>query len=311
MGREVIFLFFGKREGLAPARAPLLCLGMFNNGNNPPTTTRRCDIAWKAFGGIIAAMPIRSSNAYYAADVAALVGASPEEVIGALVTSSSFSVEPAQRDAWLLQITILQSALVGFDGTIFLEFVVPRIGSRLDVVLISGPAIFAIEFKVGESDYRRADVNQVWDYALDLKNFHKGSHDAPIISILVATEINPVHWFLNDADDTRSSWYLEDAATEFQIQGLELDWVCMTWDADLRYAQSDWSYNAFRGSKWTSVRKPDRQQYLRNTYRVLLTRARQGMVIFVPQGDGLDATRAPDYYDSTFAYLSGLGMPVL
>lgn len=660
-------------------------------------------------------MPIRSSNAYYAADIAALIGASPEEVIGALVTNSSFSVEPAQRDAWLLQITILQSALVGVDGTLFLEFVVPRIGSRLDVVLICGPAIFAIEFKVGESDYRRADVNQVWDYALDLKNFHKGSHDAPIIPILVATEarssdttlpvphrdgvypptrcsaeglahlitegrahvagrpidaiawdespyqptptiieaaqalysqhsveaiarhdagarnlrvtsqrvedlidearqrghkiivfvtgvpgagktlvglnvatrkrddaqpthavflsgngplvavlrealtrdevtrlrrrgdntrrgvvgqavqafiqnvhhfrddglrnkeapddhvvifdeaqrawnlrktadfmlrrkkrpgftqsepeflisyldrhvdwavvvclvgggqeindgeagisawldavrekfpgwhayvspdltdseyaaghaldtltgranvvrdnslhlavsmrsfraetvshfvkavldcegrqasellaqlcdrypialtrdlrrakrwirehargserygmvassgaqrlkphaidvrveINPVHWFLNDADDTRSSWYLEDAATEFQIQGLELDWVCMTWDADLRYTQSDWSYNAFRGSKWTSVRKPDRQQYLRNAYRVLLTRARQGMVIFVPQGDDLDATRAPDYYDSTFAYLSDLGMPVL
>ena len=660
-------------------------------------------------------MPTPSSNAYYAATVAALLRASPEEIIGALVSNSNFSVEPAQRDAWLFQITILQSALVGLDGTLFLEFVVPRIGSRLDVVLISGPVIFAIEFKVGESDYRRADVNQVWDYALDLKNFHKGSHDAPIIPILVATEapssdmvlpvphadgvypptrcnaeglahlinvglahttgrsldaiawdaspyqptptiieaaqalysqhsveaiarhdagarnlsvtsqrvedliddarqrghkiivfvtgvpgagktlvglnvatkkrdeaqpthavflsgngplvavlrealtrdevtrlrrrgdntrrgvvgqavqafiqnvhhfrddglrnqhapvdhvvifdeaqrawnlrktadfmlrrkkrpgftqsepeflisyldrhadwavviclvgggqeindgeagisawldavrerfpdwyayvspeltdseyaaghaldslagranvvrdnslhlavsmrsfradtvshfvkavldcegeeasallaqlsvrypialtrdlqrakrwirdhargseryglvassgaqrlkphaidvrveINPVHWFLNDADDTRSSWYLEDAATEFQVQGLELDWVCMTWDADLRFAQSDWSYNSFRGDKWTTVHKADRQQYLRNAYRVLLTRARQGMVIFVPPGDALDATRAPDYYDSTFGYLAGLGMPVL
>ena len=660
-------------------------------------------------------MPIQSSNAYYAAEVAALVLASPEEIIGALVTNGTFPVERAQRDAWLLQITVPQSALVGLDGTVFLEFVVPRIGSRLDVALISGPAIFAIEFKVGESEYRRADVNQVWDYALDLKNFHKGSHDAPILPILIATEapssdtalsvpyadgvyppsrcnaeglvhlikaglahatgrpldavvwdespyqptptiieaaqalysqhsveaiahhdagarnlsvtsqrvedlideaqqrghkiivfvtgvpgagktlvglniatrkrdeaqsthavflsgngplvavlrealtrdevtrlrkkgdstrrgvvgqkvkafiqnvhhfrddglrsqdapadhvvifdeaqrawnlrktadfmlrkkkrpgftqsepeflisyldrhldwavvvclvgggqeindgeagisawldavrdyfpgwhayisseltdseyaagraldtlarrsnvvnddslhlavsmrsfraetvshfvkavldcegnkaselltqlsnrypialtrdlqrakrwirdhargserygmvassgaqrlkphaidirveINPVHWFLNDADDTRSSWYLEDAATEFQVQGLELDWVCMTWDADLRFAQSDWSYNAFRGSKWTSVRKADRQQYLRNSYRVLLTRERQGMVIFVPPGDRIDATRAPDHYDSTFAYLSGLGMPVL
>ncbi len=129
-----------------------------------------------------------SSNAYYAADVAALLHASPEEIIGALLANSCFSVEPTQRDAWLLQITILQSALVGLDGTLFLEFVVPRIGSRLDVVLLSGPIIFAIEFKVGESDYRRADINQVWDYALDLKNFHKGSHDAPIVPILVATE---------------------------------------------------------------------------------------------------------------------------
>jgi len=130
-------------------------------------------------------------------------------------------------------------------------------------------------------------------------------------AIDIRVEINPVHWFLNDEDDTRSSWYLEDAATEFQVQGLELDWVCMTWDADLRFAQSDWSYNAFRGSRWTVMRKTDRQQYLRNAYRVLLTRARQGMVIFVPPGDPLDATRAPDYYDSTFAYLSGLGMTVV
>ena len=129
-----------------------------------------------------------SSNAYYDARVAAFLRASPEEIIGTLVSNSDFSVEPAQRDAWLLQITSLQSALVGLDGTLFLEFVVPRIGSRLDVALISGPVIFAIEFKVGESDYRRADVNQVWDYALDLKNFHKGSHNAPIIPILVATD---------------------------------------------------------------------------------------------------------------------------
>jgi hypothetical protein len=129
-----------------------------------------------------------SSNAYYNAELAAFLRASTQEIIGALASNSQFSVEPAQRDAWLLQVSILQSAFVGLDGTVFLEFVVPRIGSRLDVVLISGPAIFAIEFKVGESDYRRVDINQVWDYALDLKNFHKSSHDAPIIPMLVATE---------------------------------------------------------------------------------------------------------------------------
>ena len=137
---------------------------------------------------IIAAKPIQSSNAYYAVEVAGLVRASPDEVIGALLTNSSFSVDAAQRDVWLSEITVLQSALIGIAGTVFLEFVVPRIGSRLDAVLISGPAIFAIEFKVGESEYRRTDVNQVWDYALDLKNFHKGSRDAPIFPILVATE---------------------------------------------------------------------------------------------------------------------------
>lgn len=130
-------------------------------------------------------------------------------------------------------------------------------------------------------------------------------------AIDVRVEINPIHWFLGDPEDTRSSFYMEDAATEFQVQGLELDWVCMTWDADLRFAQSDWSYSSFVGSKWTSIHKLDRRQYLRNAYRVLLTRARQGMVIFVPTGDSSDPTRTPAYYDSTFDYLAGIGIPVL
>ncbi|MHB2029906.1 MAG: DNA/RNA helicase domain-containing protein, partial [Acidimicrobiales bacterium] len=130
-------------------------------------------------------------------------------------------------------------------------------------------------------------------------------------AIDVRVEINPVMWFLNGPEDTRSSWYLEDAATEFQVQGLELDWVCVTWDADLRFRGSAWSYHSFRGSNWTTVRKPDRQLYQKNAYRVLLTRARQGMVIFVPPGDPRDPTRAPDYYDATYNYLKDIGLPVL
>jgi hypothetical protein len=661
-------------------------------------------------------MPILSTpNAYYAADVTTFVGTSPEEILGCITASSEFAVEPTQRDAWVTQIDVLKSALSDLEGTLFLEFNVPRIGSRIDAVFVSGSVIFPIEFKVGESTFNRNDVNQVWDYALDLKNFHRESHEAPIIPILVAThatwsdtilsdphsdnvfkplrcnseglrdlicaglehemgtgldaqkwgdspyqptptiieaaqalyaqhsvdaiarhdagarnlritsqcveeliekarqnrrkiiifvtgvpgagktlvglnvatkkrdltkpthavflsgngplvkvlqealtrdevarlrkqldktrkgdvaqkvklfiqnvhhfrdaglresiapcdhvvifdeaqrawnlemtsdfmrrkkgrsgfsqsepeflisyldrhgdwavvvclvgggqeinrgeagisawldaikttfpdwfvyvspnltdseyaaghaldrlkdrpnvvkdkslhlavsmrsfraenvssfvkaildcecgearenliqlasrypialtrdldkakkwirqhargserfglvasssaqrlkphaidvrvEINPIHWFLNDPDDTRSSFYMEDAATEFQIQGLELDWVCVTWDADLRFTQSDWNYHSFVGSKWTTVHNPDRRQYLRNAYRVLLTRARQGMVIFVPSGDSSDPTRNPAYYDSTFDYLAGIGIPVL
>jgi DUF2075 family protein len=80
---------------------------------------------------------------------------------------------------------------------------------------------------------------------------------------------------LSPPRDTRSSLYLEDAATEFQVQGLELDWTIVTWDADLRWRGSDWS---FRGAKWTDVKKPERRQYLKNAYRVLLTRG--------PAGDG-------------------------
>ena len=661
-------------------------------------------------------MPVISAaNAYYAASVATFAGASPDEILGGITAASDFAVEPTQRDAWLEQINVLKSALAGLDGTIFFEFNVPRIGSRIDAVFISGPVIFPIEFKVGESTFKTCDMNQVWDYALDLKNFHRESHHAPIIPILVATqaarsdtvllaphgdnvfkplqcnteglrdiihagikyaagvpidaqgwgrspyqptptiieaaqalyaqhsveaiarhdagarnlkitsrrvedlvedarqnkqkiiifvtgvpgagktlvglnvatkkrdtekpthavflsgngplvkvlhealtrdevarlkkkhkkvrkgdvgqkvkafiqnvhhfrdeglrdeaappddhvvifdeaqrawnremtidfmrrkkgrpgftqsepeflisyldrhddwavvvclvgggqeinrgeagisawldaitnefpswhvyvspeltdneyaaghaldkirgrtnvvqdeslhlavsmrsfraenvssfvkaildcdrekasqhlakmsrypiaitrelkrakqwirdhargserfglvassgaqrlkphaidirvEINPVHWFLNDANDTRSSYYMEDAATEFQVQGLELDWVCVTWDADLRFSQSSWNFHSFVGSKWTNVKSEDRQQYLRNAYRVLLTRARQGMVIFVPPGDGADPTRSPAYYDSTFEYLKDIGLSVI
>lgn len=655
-----------------------------------------------------------ASNAYYAADVATFLASAPDPILGEIVRNSAFAVESEQRDAWIGQISLLQQALVGIEGAVFLEYDVPRLGSRIDAAVISGPAIIPIEFKVGEREYKREDVNQVWDYALDLKNFHRASHGAPIIPILVCTsapasdttlqspqrdavfrpvccngqglahllraallvegvpvdpvkwgsspyeptptivqaaqalyaqhsveaitrkeasgrqlkatsdrieelieearrnclkaivfvtgvpgagktlvglntatrkrdetkpthavflsgngplvdvlrealtrdevtrlrqrnnhtrkgvvkqkvkafiqnvhhfrdaglrdseapadhvvifdeaqrawnqqmtanfmlrkkkrpgfkqsepeflisyldrhsdwavivclvgggqeintgeagisawldavrssfttwhvyispnltdseydaghaleklasrpnvvtdaslhlgvsvrsfraenvsafvkallecdkakagemfkrissqypvvltrdlarakkwirdqargserfglvassaayrlkphaidirvKIDPVQWFLNGPDDTRSSFYLEDAATEFQIQGLELDWVCVTWDADLRFANPSWEYRSFRGTSWASVHKPERRQYLRNAYRVLLTRARQGMAIFVPSGDGDDRTREPSFYDPTFEYLASVGIPVL
>jgi len=127
----------------------------------------------------------------------------------------------------------------------------------------------------------------------------------------VRVKVDPVQWFLNPATDTRSSQFLEDAATEFQVQGLEVDWACVTWDADLRFARAGWQYHSFRGSQWIHVSKPERQQYLLNAYRVLLTRARQGMVIFVPKGDERDHTRRAAFYDSTFEYLHRVGIPVL
>ena len=130
-------------------------------------------------------------------------------------------------------------------------------------------------------------------------------------AIDIRVNVNPVHWFLNNKEDTRSSFYLEDAATEFQVQGLELDWICVTWDGDLRFTGSGWSFHHFRGHRWSNVANPDNRRYLRNAYRVLLTRARQGMVIFVPHGDSDDPTRAPSFYDSTFHYLTDLGIPVL
>lgn len=129
------------------------------------------------------------------------------------------------------------------------------------------------------------------------------------LAIDVRVRVNPVHWFLNGSGDTRSSFYMEDAATEFQIQGLELDWVCMTWDADLRMDSVSWRFHSFRGDRWTTVHDLDRRRYLLNAYRVLLTRARQGMAIFVPPGDPVDSTRRAAFYDETFAYLRGVGIP--
>ena len=130
-------------------------------------------------------------------------------------------------------------------------------------------------------------------------------------AIDVRVDVDPVQYFLSPVTDTRSSNYLEDAATEFQIQGLELDWTCVTWDADLRSTADGWGHHAFRGDRWTQIKKADRRRYLLNAYRVLLTRARQGMVIFVPPGKSGDPTRPPEVYDRTYDYLRQAGIEAL
>jgi len=127
-------------------------------------------------------------HAYYAASVDDFGFARPVEVLGALTTRSEFAVEEGQRDAWLRQIELLQPILRGIPGWVFFEYVVPRIGSRIDVAIVTGPAVVVLEFKAGESSFRREAIHQVWDYALDLKNFHLGSHGSAIIPILVPTE---------------------------------------------------------------------------------------------------------------------------
>ena len=130
-------------------------------------------------------------------------------------------------------------------------------------------------------------------------------------AIDVRAKVNPVHWFLDGRDDTRSSFYLEDAATEFQVQGLELDWGCVVWDADLRFSNDSWEHFEFVGRRWRRIRAMDRKRYLENTYRVLLTRARQGMVIVVPPGESSDPTRNRAFYDPTFDYLAKIGIPAI
>lgn len=130
-------------------------------------------------------------------------------------------------------------------------------------------------------------------------------------AIDVRVKVDPVHWFLAGKEDTRSSYYLEDVATEFQVQGLELDWTCVVWDGDLRHAGHAWTHHSFIGDRWTNIHKHDRRAYLVNAYRVLLTRARQGTVIVVPQGDEADPTRAPVFYDPVYDYLRAVGVAPL
>lgn len=127
-------------------------------------------------------------------------------------------------------------------------------------------------------------------------------------AIDVKSPMDPVNWFLNERDDVRSSYYLEDAATEYKVQGLELDWTCVTWDGDLRYSNSEWKTFAFKGNKWQNINSLERKKYLVNAYRVLLTRARQGMVIVVPEGSQEDPTRKSEFYDSTYEYLKLTGV---
>lgn len=142
------------------------------------------------------------------------------------------------------------------------------------------------------------------------------------IHILPSGDENAVHWFLEDKVDTRSSNYLEDAATEIQVQGLELDYTCLLWDADMRYENGEWHFYRFNGqTKWVeqagkTESNQELMKYMLNAYRVLLTRARAGMVICVPAGNSNktvsgfweDSTRLPEYYDGTYQYLKSIGI---
>ena len=142
------------------------------------------------------------------------------------------------------------------------------------------------------------------------------------IHVLPSGDENAVHWFLEDKTDIRSSNYLEDAATEIQVQGLELDYTCLLWDADMRYENRKWRYYKFNGqTRWSeqtgnSESNIEKQRYMLNAYRVLLTRARSGMIICVPTGNSNktssgfweDSTRLPEYYDGTYQYLKSIGI---
>ena len=128
------------------------------------------------------------------------------------------------------------------------------------------------------------------------------------LGIDVKNEISAPNWFLNNNQDIRSSYFLEEVATEFDIQGLEIDWACVAWGGNFHMNNNSWKYQSFKGSKWQNINKEIDKEYLKNTYRVLLTRARQGMVLFVPESNEIDHTRPKEFYDKTFDYLMEIGI---
>lgn len=135
-----------------------------------------------------------------------------------------------------------------------------------------------------------------------------GAHRLFPNGIYVNNKHEPVNWFLKQNDDVRSSNFLEITATEFEIQGLEVDWCIVGWDADFRFLDNAWNYNNFKGGKWNNVNQSENQLYLKNAYRVLLTRARQGLIIFIPEGNNEDYSRQTTFYDGTYSYLKKIGI---
>lgn len=128
--------------------------------------------------------------------------------------------------------------------------------------------------------------------------------------IYVPTNIDVKNWFLAPGDDLRSSNMLEVVASEFKFQGLEIDWAVVCWDADLRRKDNNWDYYSFKGTKWNHRNRDDQKRYLINSYRVLLIRARQGMIIFITKSvdPEIDATRDRKYYDAIYEYLLSCGI---
>ncbi len=135
-----------------------------------------------------------------------------------------------------------------------------------------------------------------------------GARRLKALGVHVKNEIDVANWFLNPKYDVRSSYFLEDVATEFDVQGLELDWVCLAWGENFYYQDNQWCYQSFKGFKWQNINKEDDKQFTKNAYRVLLTRARQGMVIWVPEGSENDNTRQKEFYDGTYQYLKSIGI---
>lgn len=187
--------------------------------------------------------------------------------------------------------------------------------------VIAGNSVIAAQIKDQLQNYPLLITRDLEKARYWLRSQRRGNERAGLLAssnaarlkphgIFIKAPVEPRKWFLAPGNDVRSSDALEDAATEFDVQGLELDWACLCWDANLRRG-SGWETWRFRGSQWERINDPARQAYLANSYRVLLTRARQGLVIFVPYGNNDDLTRLPALYDGIYDFLTICGLEPL
>jgi len=188
--------------------------------------------------------------------------------------------------------------------------------------LIDGDADAAIRLFMDLANYPLLITRNLGDARQWLRQRRRGSERAGLLAssnavrlkphgVFVKAKIEPEKWFLAPSDDVRSSDALEDAATEFDVQGLELDWACLCWDANFRRVDEAWQALQFKGTQWQGVNEVTRRAYVANSYRVLLTRARQGLVVFVPEGDIEDVTRPPNVYDAIYTFLQKCGFQSL
>ena len=242
------------------------------------------------------------------------IAVSPELLEGGVATAGSTLFESVPHYAHK-QLSVNESLHLSVSSR---SYRTTKLNSWVEAVL-DGDANLASEIAGGMSNFPLAVSRDLDQCRKWLRDHSRGLRTSGLVATSGARRLRPygidvtlrletVDWFLRDKDDVRSSDYLELAATEFDIQGLELDWVGLCWGADVRYDNCEWLLKQFRGTKWTNINRPDAQLYARNKYRVLLTRAREGLIIWVPPGSVSDPTRSPDLYDSTFDFLVNAGM---
>lgn len=132
-------------------------------------------------------------RSFYSDSILNFRSTSSDQILGKLAQANDFSLETTQKDAWIKQIEILKTALSVYNGKVFFEYAIPRMGKRVDTILIIKNVIFILEFKVGESEFLSSNIDQVLDYALDLKNFHETSHNQLIAPVLIATKAKNIY----------------------------------------------------------------------------------------------------------------------